>query len=192
MTDKPTQSVRVQMLLIALTFIVPMALAAWLYYGADGLRPSGRTNHGFLLQPVTSLADELGEDHELLRVASDRWALVYVQDGPCDSDCERQLYTQRQVRLMLGNDMNRLQRVLLHGTEAPDNLFLAEEHAGLAVLQDRPARQLLEYARPDDAGPDGFYLVDPLGNLVMYFPADIAPSKLVEDLEHLLKISRIG
>ncbi len=36
------------------------------------------------------------------------------------------------------------------------------------------------------------YLVDPLGNLMMRFPRDPDPSRMVKDLQRLLKASRIG
>jgi hypothetical protein len=34
--------------------------------------------------------------------------------------------------------------------------------------------------------------VDPLGNLVMYFPPDLDLRDMVEDIQHLLDLSRIG
>ena len=36
------------------------------------------------------------------------------------------------------------------------------------------------------------YLVDPLGNLMMRYPRDPDPAKLVKDLQRLLRYSRIG
>jgi hypothetical protein len=94
---------------------------------------------------------------------------------------------------MLGNDMSRVVRVLLHGADAPDTLLVLEqEYAGLIALQDSASRQLLMDVHPRGTSADGYYLVDPLGNLVMYFPLDIEPRDLVDDIEHLLKLSRIG
>ena len=43
---------------------------------------------------------------------------------------------------------------------------------------------------PADDG--GYYLVDPHGNLVMYFGPDIDPRDMVDDIKRLLKLSRIG
>jgi hypothetical protein len=40
--------------------------------------------------------------------------------------------------------------------------------------------------------PGGIYLIDPLANLVMYFPPDLGPRELVDDVKHLLRLSRIG
>lgn len=182
---------RIQLLLIALVFVLPLLAAVYMYYGDSAPRPEGRTNHGLLIQPIANLPDELGST-PLVDAIRDRWAIIYLHEGACEVECRDALYKQRQVRLMLGNDMDRVLRVLLHGPEAPDTLFLENEQAGLIALEEPAARQLLVGILPRDAGPGGFWLVDPLGNAVMYFPADILPRDLVEDLEHLLDLSRIG
>lgn len=182
---------RLQLVLVALVFTVPLVVAVWLYYGNETLRPAGTTNHGTLILPPINLAGEIGES-PLTEAARDRWAVVYVSAADCDEACRAALFKQRQTRLMLGNDMSRVVRVLLHGDEAPDTLFLDREHAGLVALSDPAARRLLLDARPRVQSEGGFYLLDPLGNLVMYFPVDILPRDLVEDLEHLLDLSRIG
>jgi hypothetical protein len=36
------------------------------------------------------------------------------------------------------------------------------------------------------------YVVDPLGNLMMRYPEDPDPGRVIKDLERLLKLSRIG
>jgi hypothetical protein len=36
------------------------------------------------------------------------------------------------------------------------------------------------------------YVVDPLGNLMMRYPRDPDPSKMLQDLQRLLKYSSIG
>ena len=38
----------------------------------------------------------------------------------------------------------------------------------------------------------GCYLIDPLGNLVMYFLPGLNPKDMVADIKHLLKLSHIG
>ena len=51
---------------------------------------------------------------------------------------------------------------------------------------------LLNNKRPAELPAGGYYLVDPLGNLVLYFRPDLDPSEMVDDIKHLLKLSRIG
>ena len=120
------------------------------------------------------------------------WVLLYANTGPCGEACEFSLYTLRQSRLMLGKEMERLVRAFLHGEAPPDTVLMAEEHEGLVTFRDGTLNELLEAQRPADLAAGGYYLVDPLGNLVMYFRSDIDPQAMVEDIKHLLKLSRIG
>jgi len=42
------------------------------------------------------------------------------------------------------------------------------------------------------SGLNRIYIVDPLGNLMMSYPADADPSKMRKDLSRLLKVSHVG
>ncbi len=179
-----------QIVLIGLLFGVPLALAAWLYYGGS-FTPAGRTNHGALLDPIVNIEEAI-PDSPAVRVSQNRWLLVYANDRECDATCRDALYTLRQSRLMLGKDADRLVRVFLRGAWAPDRVFIKEQHAGLEVLEDPALADLLAGNRPTQLAPGGFFLVDPLGNLVMYFPPDLDPGDMVDDIEHLLDLSQIG
>jgi len=182
---------RVQLLLIAAIFLGPLAIAAYLYFVGQDLTPAGRTNNGALLQPITNLRD--GVPGSPLYAHNDGfWVLLYANDGLCDDACAHSLYTLRQSRLMLGKEMDRLVRVFLHGDTAPDTVLLADEHGGLVALNDSALKELLDSKKPADLEAGGYYLIDPLGNLVMYFRPDIDPSAMVEDIKHLLELSRIG
>jgi len=93
---------------------------------------------------------------------------------------------------MLGKEMDRLNRVFLHGESPPDTVFLAAEHAGLINLRDSGFSELLDNKKPATLAAGGYFLVDPLGNLVMYFEPQTDPADMVDDIKHLLKFSRIG
>ena len=191
MTKKKDIKGRLQLTLIALVFFGPLILAAWLYFSGEGLQPRGRTNHGTLLEPMVNILEALPESAIAAHIDT-QWLLIYRNQGICGDTCRQALYTVRQSRLMLGNDMDRLERVFLHGDSVPDTVFLADEHAGLITLNDSGLHELLENKKPAELAAGGYFLVDPLGNLVLYFRPDIDPGKMVEDIEHLLKLSRIG
>ncbi|MBT8104096.1 MAG: hypothetical protein HKO69_00855 [Woeseiaceae bacterium] len=191
MNDDRRGKGRLHFLLLAAVFLGPLVIAAWLYFSGATLVPEGRTNTGTLLEPITRLADELPES-PLHAVGDGYWVLLYANPGACDEACEYSLYTLRQSRRMLGEDRDRLLRVFLHGDTPPDTLFLAEEHDGLVTLQDAGLEALLDSKRPPELNDLGYFLVDPLGNLVMYFEPDTDPAVMVEDIEHLLELSRIG
>ena len=180
-----------QLLLVAAVFFVPILIAAWLYFEGRAFAPEGRTNAGALLEPIVSLGDVVPESPTAALTGSG-WLLVYVHEGRCGTECRDALYRLRQSRLMLGPDMDRVTRVFLHGPETPDRVFLEREHPGLVSLADSAAAALLEEKRPRELAPGGLFLVDPHGNLVMYFSPDIPPRDMVDDIEHLLDVSRIG
>ena len=189
MSDPKRTRGRLQFLLIATIFFGPLLFAAWLYYGGDALQPESRAKHGALLEPIVNLLDAVPES----RIHDDRaWRLLYAEDGDCGESCRKALYTQRQSRLMLGKEMDRVERVFLHGEHAPDTLLGAEEHRGLVSLHDPALRAVLDDKRPGSLPAGGFYLVDTHGNLVMYFNPDIEPRDMVDDIKRLLKLSRIG
>ena len=191
MNERRRKSGRLQFLLIAAVFFGPLVFATWLYFEGDVLRPTTSTNHGALLEPILNLGDaapgspihEHNEGH---------WLLVYSNDAPCTDGCRAALYTSRQSRLMLGSDMNRVRRVFLHGDSPPDTLFIASEHKGLITLEDKKLHDVLADKTPTELPAGGYYLIDPIGNLVLYFDPEIDPRDMVDDIKRLLKLSRIG
>ena len=190
MTEKKTTWARVQMLVIAGVFLGPLLVAAFMYYGG-ALQPDGRTNHGALLEPIINIPESLPESR-ISELGDGYWLLVYNDEAACGEACTQALYTTRQLRKMLGKEMDRLKRVWLHGATPPDTVFLTNEHAGLITLADSGLSSLLNNKKPAELPAGGYFLVDPLGNLVMYFEPDIDPSLVVEDMKRLLKLSRIG
>ena len=195
MTERPTadksrKSARRQLLIIALVFFGPLIFAAWMYYGGHFVRPT-TSNQGALLEPISNLLEQ-SPDSELLKQGQGMWLLLYPNTAECEQTCQNALFTMRQGRLMLGKDQNRLMRGFLHGESLPDKVFIANEHQGLITTQDASLRRLLTNKKPIELPDGGYYLIDPLGNLVMYFRPDMNPSEMVDDIKHLLRLSRIG
>ena len=175
---------------LALIWFAPLILATWRYITGN-LVPESRSNFGALIEPVIELREVLPASRALV-VGDGKWLMVLAVSTDCGDACREALFRLRQTRLMLGREMDRVIRVFLHGETAPDTLFIEEEHAGLETFNDNELATLLEGARPGDQTPGGIYLVDPLGNLVMYFPPELDPREMVDDIEHLLELSSIG
>jgi cytochrome oxidase Cu insertion factor (SCO1/SenC/PrrC family) len=190
MTEKKTTWARVQMLLIASVFFGPLVIATVMYYGGY-FQPEGRTNHGALLEPIVNVTDEL-PGSEITAKGDGHWVLIYADASECKDACVNALYTIRQAHKLLGKESERLLRVFLHGESSADTVFLADEHAGLIALRDERLSALLNNKKPAELAAGGYFLMDPLGNLVMYFEPEIDPSDMVGDLKRLLKLSRIG
>jgi hypothetical protein len=68
--------------------------------------------------------------------------------------------------------------------------LLTRPDAQLSVLSDYPALQHLTGALTELE--EGIYLVDPIGNLVLFYPLTDAGQPVLDDLKKLLKLSQIG
>lgn len=188
--EQKPRGARLQIAVIALVFFGPLLLATWMYQ-TGRLMPAGTSNHGDLLDPVVSISDVLPSS-PLLTIAGGQWVMLYANESVCGEGCRDALYRMRQTRLMLGKEMDRVERVFLHGESSPDTVFLRGEHPGLETINDPALTSLLEEKRPKERMPGGIWLIDPLANLVMYFPPLLDPRDMVDDMKHLLKLSRIG
>lgn len=138
-----------------------------------------------------------GSTVQSLADVKDRWSLLYFHRGACEEQCAKILYDSRQVRISLGREMHRVRRVLV--TDTPLSEELQQIHQQLETAgADKDASGLKEQVRSEvgaevfDADLGQWYLVDPLGNLMMRFPSELPQKLFLKDLKVLLKASRIG
>lgn len=189
-----SRSGRWKMILVLLVCASPVVASYFMYYV---VRPEGRRNFGELIspqRPLPPLATQTldGKTGELTAL-KDQWLLLSVAGGACNTRCEQNLYFQRQLRESLGREKERLDRVWLVDDDIPVRPALLPALAAATVLRVSP-RALAQWLEPA-AGKrleDHLYLVDPLGNLMMRFPADMdaeAGAKAKRDLDRLLRAS---
>lgn len=154
----------------------------------------GRVNYGDLIEPFALPREEVRRfDGEPFRLGElqGKWLLIQVDPGACPESCQKRLYIQRQVWKLQGKNMHRVERVwLVEDGVRPDPGLLAATEGAKAV----DARGSALLARLPAAGParDHIYLADPLGNVMLRFPADADPARMKRDLARLLRASRIG
>lgn len=167
------------------------------YFAYYVVKPEGRRNFGELIEPQRPLpaiaTTSLDGRASLLTALRNQWLLLSVSGGTCDEQCERNLYFQRQLRESLGREKERLDRVWLISDEAPVRTVLLPALAAATVLRVAPddVGQWLQ-AAPGKRMQDHLYLVDPLGNLMMRFPANLdaeSAAKAKRDLDRLLRAS---
>lgn len=198
---KQVRRSRISLVLIFVLFLIPPVAAwvAWQYLGIEGVE--GTTNAGTLVTPARPLqidglplADGSAFAERDLR---GRWTYVMFATSACDETCKQQLYLTRQTRLAMSKDIPRVQRllVLLDAPDEPFTRFLAKEHQDLHwVVLAEGRNGLLTQFRGTGFAPEGvqYFLVDPLGNLMMYYDLQVPTRGMRDDLRKLLKISQIG
>jgi hypothetical protein len=101
----------------------------------------------------------------------------------------------RQARLALGKEIDRVQG-LYALVNRPDPALIAEiqrVHPELNIAQAN--QQWVASFNLDADGPGGgggIYLVDPQGRVMMHYGNNAGAEEILEDLQRLLKISKIG
>lgn len=185
-------SARLKLLLLALVCAAPVIGSYLLYFVSPP--EGGKKNYGELIAPVAVAAlapqPQVPAPSDLAPVAG-KWLLVMVDSGTCGEGCTKKLWQIRQLRLTQGKEMDRIVRVWLVDDEAVPDESVRKEYEGTVIL---PRSRFPELARlPANGSPrDHLYLIDPIGNLMMRFPADPDLNRVKKDLVHLLKVSRIG
>lgn len=190
--ERKNSAGRWKMIAVLLVCAAPVLASYFTYYV---VRPEGRRNYGELLNPqrpippmrTVSLQGKPGE----LASLKNQWLLLAIAGGACDKACEQRLYFQRQLREALGKEKERLDRVWLINDQASVDERLRPALAGAEVLRVAPG-ELAQWLPPAQqaALEDHLYVVDPLGNLMMRFPANMdtaGAARAKRDLDRMLR-----
>ena len=189
-----TRMGRLKMLGLFLICAAPVLASYFTYYV---IRPEGRRNFGELIEPQRALPDAAALDltgvPRQLRELKGQWLLISVGSADCRESCIQQLYFQRQLREGLGKDKERLDRVwLINDSKNPPSELMP----GLkdATLLRVAPNVLASWLVPSSghAIEEHLYLVDPHGNWMMRFPANLeltGAGKAKRDLERLMRAS---
>lgn len=194
MPGNPSRSKLLVPALLALLFVGPFVTAIVLYYyGGDSWRPQGSVAHGMLIENPPSLGREPVLLPDGTRTAFiGKWSLLYTGSGNCDRNCQQALYQLRQVRLALGKDMSRVQRFFIATSGTPDVGLISSAHPDLLVIDSSTAASVRVLATLGTYSEADVFVVDPLGNIMMRFPAGTTMKDMHKDLSLLLKASTIG
>jgi cytochrome oxidase Cu insertion factor (SCO1/SenC/PrrC family) len=187
----PRTANRLKVLGIGLAALLPVAASYLLYWFWV---PERHMNYGELLQPVTLPAATLplveGDGFRFTELRG-RWVLVAIGPGACPGACEKRLWAMRQVRLAQGKNAPRIERVWLIDDATLPDAHLREAYAGTWMVRAQESG-LLNAFPAAGSNRDHLYLIDPLGNLIMRYPAALDPKAMIKDLGRLLKYSRLG
>lgn len=185
------------LVILCALFGLPLLMASWMA-AEDKPLVSHTTNHGQLITPPLSMTKlDLPSNQQTWR---GKWLLLYVNPKSCDAVCEKTLYNIRQIRTATGKNSERVDRAILTFADKPvdshlqqllsqnfaGTLHLTPSHKAFATLVQGNISEKLALQQ------GCIYLVDPLGNMLMFYSLDADPMGIFKDLTRLLKISHIG
>lgn len=198
----PAQRARRTLVLLFIVFALPVVIAYSLYF--SGWRPEASGNYGELVQPPRPLPDltltTLDGNPLRLETLRGKWSLVIFAAAECLKPCEANLDRMHRVILAQGENAERARPVfVVTDARATDWLrYAIKDYPGTLVLTGPPPAvralsahfELVPGAPP--AGLNRIYLVDPIGNLMMSWPADADTNRVRKDLARLLRVSQVG
>lgn len=206
--DAAARRSRAQFFIILGLFTAPLIGAVLLAFYFPDLRPTGRTNKGVLVTPAQPITELNWSRLVAARSADDpsaaefdirgRWILLTVGGTSCDEACSKQLYNLRQIRTSTGRRRVRVHQI--HALNSAGNLdtefrqLVDEFHPDLTVARAPEALlQLLQRVAADhpQVAPR-HYVIDPNGNLMMFYGDEHGNRDVLDDLMRLLKTSQIG
>jgi hypothetical protein len=213
-------SPRIALLIITAMFLLPLILAWLMYSGSVDYKPGSTRNLGTLIEPPvaidwrTTIAADSAQPSETPAGTGpeslpEHWVLLHPVAADCNAACREQVTALRQIHLATGRHQARLRLALLLdelSTEQTVN-FLLSIYKKFTLIRDPEGilRGLLASARPSAKGQpangnetpvqgkaiNGIYLIDPLGNIMMYYAADADPNHIRRDLKRLLTWSKL-
>lgn len=190
---------RKKLLLIFALFIIPLSAATiWYSLLPEGYRPSKTTNNGDLISPAhrleafqeKTLAGKTYSGANLEKI----WTVVHLLDAPCDEACSKRLYDTRQMRIALGKDIDRVQRLIVVSTPelAKSQQKMWDSHPDLAIVIAAKGGLSEQIRQLSQDQVNTVYLIDPLGNLMMKFAPALETKLMMKDIQKLLRLSHIG
>ena len=187
-TEAPAARRRVRRLLLIMVLITlaPVVASYTIYYGWPRER---QVNYGTLIaQPAPPIAGRTLDGLPFgLADLRGKWVVLAAAGGACDASCATRLFASRQARTIQNADRDRIVRVWLVTDDVAPSPQVLREHEDVQVMRVAPAT-----ADALPAGARTLLLVDPLGNVVLEWPADPDIKAVARDLTRLLRASRIG
>jgi len=203
MNEKQNTQNKKIIIVLLFIFLAPLTYAVWLYN--SGWRPLATSNYGALITPARPLQaftlETLAGNPVKLDDIRNKWAMIYLGSASCNQACKDSLYKMRQVHILQAKQQPRVQRIMiltdLTGLSGLKRL-LAKEYPKMMVMKgtEQQVKNLTKQFRVHEGEAvetqHRIYLMDPLGNLMMYYPENTDGSNLNKDLKKLLRKSQIG
>ena len=175
---------------LVLIFTLPLLLAVIVFQWVSSTGGQSTTNYGTLISPVRPVS-HVKDDQNLFK---GKWSLVVFAEH-CTEACANRLKTAETLRILTNDNMRRLQTIVvsvqpLERSRYPDNI---QVHNIQNILLDQAQYQQMLAQFSVIYDEQNIFLVDPLANAMMSYPAQSRDVKyMLTDLKRLLKYSRIG
>lgn len=175
-------------LFMAPVILVMLMRSSWWQY-----QPAGMQNQGYLVQPPAPLALQQVTGIE------GKWTILYVLQQPCEQDCLEHAAALRQIHKASGRHREHLSIALMATSPMESGLrstleaiypnFVLLTAVAPDILRTLDAIKANIAQDHSATDPVHSYVLDPMLNVILAYPASIPPGGIHKDLKRLLKLS---
>jgi len=196
--DKRKVNPKLILFLLLLIFLGPLGFAFNMHNKAKHTHLK-QNNVGDLIIPVKQAHDlyfRSLNNHLPLVFRGDtlkgKWQFLYIPPLHCDENCHDNLHMMGQIHQALHKSATRLERMLVLLENHQMNEFANYDKKYLleAKAYENTLSSISNKTKRDTVGE--FYIIDPQGNIMMYYTGDTPPKGILKDLNKLMKVSKIG
>ena len=193
MIDKQIKG-RLALVGIALMFFVPIFVSWYLVFFSDYKEGIKTVNNGELISPIINLSnlDMKAFSDDKVHSHDRTWILAFLINEKCDESCQEKLYQIRQIRLAIGKDKDKLERLVIANANLDWGTY-KKEYPGQKYI-DASMINFDSIVNAFKSNPelkaDSIYLIDPYGNLMMQYKNGTEPTGIIKDIERLIRNAR--
>lgn len=195
-TENAVWKPRLVIIGVVAAFVTPVLLSWYLVFFTDFNRSHGGVEHGILLTPPRQIGNLLNfpaPDPGTAPLVQETWTMLVLTRGKCDKPCNNNLFRMQQIRLSMGREMTRVDRIIALDNNATKQASAKDIDAyqgtrSVVIGTDHNSKFLVN----GKYYPDAIYLVDPSGYLMMVYPQETDPGGIIKDLKRLLRISKVN
>lgn len=182
--------------LLLFIFLMPIIIAAILFYKNPNWLHHKTVNKGTLISANLNLNQlSLIPNNKSCHLSKSNWLLFYLTHAPCDELCQKNLYKMRQIILALGKYQHQVQYGLILANDTPLQMQSLSSKAGdllVYTLSKKHFQKIYSSLNIKNFKAAAYFLSDPTGKIILYYPNNAAGEDIYQDLIRLLTISTTG
>lgn len=164
------------------SFVLPIAFGTAFFYLSPTFFTQHTVNYGEFVNPIITTTKQDITFIDTQSGLQGLWTLTYTTKK-CDNICIKVLQDMRTVRILMNEDMRRIQNLLLITNKAKT------QQVDILVGYASEVFNLQLNQFPENS----LFLIDPLGNMMLrYNSKNLDIKRVIKDLKRLFKYSRIG
>ena len=186
--------------IMVVVFGLPYVVAFYFYFNKSDY-DFAKTNYGTIISPARALPDftHIKLDNSKFKISSlkGKWVLLSIGKSACQKDCVDNLYKIRQIKKAVGQNHKRVTKLFLLQDKEHLESFkrLLKEYPGMDVIVpsgNEYNNYLSNFQYEGIDLEDSMFIIDPMGNYMMAYPKGADASKILKDIERLLRVSKVG